>query len=168
MVIAAARMERTGALKCVLGVASILIIENTSTTPPHYNRTYKGGRQPYASCRHSKLTTCTADDRKRKGRVRVTPRMIKNVLMKQSGLNLIQQFFLIFFFYFEFLPWADFSVLYKVPVFRSTQQYNIVFLLIYYSDGGMNIYDMLQYRCGSFVSSEMVMMRCINALNFLR
>ena len=49
--------------------------------------------------------------------------------------------FILFFFIsnFEFLPWADFSVLYKVPVFRSTQYYNTCFLAYFYSDGGMNV-----------------------------
>ena len=36
-------------------------------------------------------------------------------------------FFFFFFFYFEYLPWADFSVLYKVPVFRSTQHLQIIY-----------------------------------------
>ena len=36
------------------------------------------------------------------------------------------------FFSNIYLPWADFSVLYKVPVFRSTQHYNISFFLSYF------------------------------------
>ena len=43
-------------------------------------------------------------------------------IIARSGVG-----FFFFFFYFEYLPWADFSVLYKVPVFRSTQHLQIIY-----------------------------------------
>ena len=51
----------------------------------------------------------------------------KSVFIDYPGVHHFKNLFFFFFLYFEYLPWADFLVLYKVSVFRSTQHLQIIY-----------------------------------------